>query len=82
MLFCRDSEGGRGSVISRGSKHDSIRDSTLSSAVRSSEHDIRHISIELPQFLPSVATSSDQVSYCHEYFKPGCSKYFGINMHM
>ena len=63
-LFCRDSDGGRGSVVNRGSKHDSKHDSTLLGNVRSSE-DIRRISIELPQpMLPRASigpAGSDRV---------------------
>ena len=52
-LFCRDSDSGRGSVASRGSKHDSIQLGNI----RSSQ-DIRHVSIELSQLMPIATTSA------------------------
>ena len=60
IIVYRDPNTGRGSVASRGSKHDSKHDISQLGNVRSSE-DIRRVSIELPQPLTTNAASVDWV---------------------
>ena len=63
----RDSNTGRGSVASRGSKHDSKHDISQLGNVRSSE-DIRRVSIEFPQPLTTNAASVDRVRILYSVY--------------
>ena len=66
-MFCRDPDGGRGSVAARASKHDSKHDSTPLAGIRNSE-DIRNITIELPQpILPRVSTGPAGPDWVRKY---------------